>query len=128
MGMAWADLLPYQALEWGAPARQQTPPPGPSSPEPSGYVQHLSAGGWPDVTESGIRRDAKADRVAARALDNRTTLNTSPLADRDGYTGAIPPGAGVYLPGIAQPSDVADKRSAQPAPAGSTRKRWWQRG
>ena len=101
MAQAWADVLPYQSLEW-----QRPEPDRPANKPPQlqqGYVNLTVAGGWPDITTAYRVRDARAERLSAHALENRTGLTTSPLADRDGYTGTIPPGAGLILPAVAQP-------------------------
>lgn len=107
----WDSLLPYQSLEF--PDHERLAPMPRPQPEPSPYVQHLSAGGWPDVTDEGYVRDARAERQITRQVDNRVALTTSPLSDRDGYTGSIPAGATLRLPAFALP-DVTG--GAKPAP------------
>lgn len=99
MASAWRDLLPVQTLTYAQPplmAASYRP-----EKEPQPYVHRLAAGGWPDVTTSSYTTDASGERDWMRANEGRNPLTISPLADRDGYTGSIPPGAGVRLPPIA---------------------------
>lgn len=111
---SWTDLLPYQSLEFQTPARLA--PSTRPKPQSQPYVQHLAAGGWPDINDVSVVRDARGERELTKAMDNRTTLVTSPLSDRDGYVGAAPPGTGLTLPPVAQPAELSG--GAQPQPRG----------